>query len=110
MIDITLTVLGQAIDLRCAPDEERRLRDLGAALEARLAAYGGDSEGVRRLALTAISLMDEAQAARAALVRARGEVERLTDMVVEARLTAGSEPIDPDRGRVGSLRVAQGSA
>lgn len=108
MIDITLTVLGQAIDLRCAPEEERRLRDLGAALEARLAAFGGDSAGVRRLALTALSLLDEVQAAHAALVRAQGEVERLTDMMVDERL--GGEPIDADRGRVSSLRTAQGSA
>ncbi len=106
-MDITLTILGQDIALSCAPEEERRLRDLAAALEARLL---GEGDSMRRLTLTALSLLDEAQAARAALARAHGEIERLTDMVVEARLATSAEPADADRGRVNSLRPAPGAA
>jgi cell division protein ZapA (FtsZ GTPase activity inhibitor) len=101
-MEITLAILGQDITISCTPEEERRLRDLAAALEARLA---GEGDSLRRLALTALSLLDEAQAARAALARAHGEIERLTDMVVEARLSTSAEPTDSDRGRVNSLRA-----
>lgn len=109
-MQIALNILGQEIALTCAPEEERRLRDLGAALEARLAGFGGDVDGVRQLVLTALSLLDEVQAAGAALARAHGEIERLSDMVVEARLTAASVPTDDGLGRVNSLRVAHGAA
>ena len=111
MSEITLRILDQDIRFACAPEEERRLRDLAAALETRLAGFSGDGDGMRRLILTALSLMDEAQASSAALVRARGEIERLTDMLIEARLEGCAEPDSADRGRVGSLRrVAEGAA
>jgi len=106
-----ITILGHALDLDCQPHEEKRLEDLAHALEARLGGVQGDVDSVRRLVLTALSLMDEAQAANAALVRARGEIERLTDMLIEARLEACAEPENADRGRVGTLRrVAEGAA
>ena len=76
-----------------------------------VAGVKGDAETMRRLVLTALALMDEAQASSAALVRARGEIERLTDMLIEARLEGCAEPDSADRGRVGSLRrVAEGAA
>lgn len=88
---LVLTILGEEIALESAPEEERRLRDLGAALEARLRALGAEKAGAEHLLIIALSLLDEVQAARAALARAHGEIERLNDMVVEARL-AGPEP------------------
>lgn len=107
-----ITILSHDIDLACQPQEEKRLEDLARALDARLAGFSGDADAVRRLALIALSLMDETQATNAALARARCEIERLTDMVVEAKLEAGGVQADaPDRGRVGALRrVAEGAA
>lgn len=90
-----LKVLGQEIVVDCDPSQQRRLQDLASALDARLAATSGDP--VRRLALTAIALLDEAQATGAALARARCVIERLSDMVVEARLEADSLDVDLDR-------------
>jgi cell division protein ZapA len=106
-----ITILGHEIELACQPLEERRLEDLARALNARLSGFSGEPDAVRRLALTALALMDETQAASAALARARLEIERLTDMVVEAQLEAATAPDTADRGRVGSLRrVAEGAA
>ena len=50
------------------------------------------------------------QATSAALVRARTEIERLTDMVVEAKLEAAAAPDTSDRGRVQALRATHGLA
>lgn len=97
---LMLQILGQNIPVECAPGEQRRLQDLAAALDARLTGFSGDQDGVRRLALTALALMDEAQATSAALARARGEIQRLTDMIVEARLEDEGPP----------PRAAQGAA
>ncbi len=83
---LVLSVLGEEIALESAPEEERRLRDLAALLEARLRALGAEKASSEHLLIIALSLMDEVQAARAALARAHGEIERLNDMVVEARL------------------------
>jgi cell division protein ZapA (FtsZ GTPase activity inhibitor) len=106
----TIEILGQSYALECADCDERRLEDLARALEERLAGYSGD--GVRRLVLAALSLIDEAQATGAALERARHEIERLTDLIVDAKLDAqnSNAGLDSERGRVGALRVAQGSA
>jgi hypothetical protein len=104
---ILLNVLGLDIPLTCAAHEQRRLEDLAAALDARLAGFSGDADAMRRLAITALALLDESQAKSAALVRARGEIERLTDMVVDARQAAAA---DEDRGRVPSLCVISGAA
>ena len=105
-----LRVLNQEIAFDCAPQDQRRLEDLASALDARLAGFCGDADGIKRLALTALSLLDEAQAAGAALARARGEIERLNDLVAEARIEAlPGQPAD-DRGRVGALRAMQGNA
>lgn len=102
-----LNILNERFALECAPHEQRRLEDLAAALEARLAGFSGDAGAMRRLVLTALALMDEAQATSAALARARGEIERLTDMLVEARLEAQAPAEDTDeRGRVAALRAA----
>jgi hypothetical protein len=71
----------------------------------------GEPDAMRRLVLTALALMDETQASAAALARARAEIERLTDMVVEARLeAAGAAPDTGTRGRVAALNLAQGRA
>jgi len=100
-------ILDQDFAIACAEHEQRRLEDLARALEARLAGFSGDPDGLRRLVLTALSLLDEAQAAGAALARARSEIERLTDMVVEAKLEAAAPKADTgERGRVGALRAA----
>ncbi len=108
----TVKILDEDYVIECAECDQRRLEDLARALEARLKGFSGDASAMRRLVLTALTLIDEAQATSAALVRARGEIERLTDMVVEAKLeAAGAQAPDAaDRGRVSSLRVAQGTA
>jgi cell division protein ZapA (FtsZ GTPase activity inhibitor) len=108
----TLTILGRDYLIDCTEQEERRLQDLAKALEARLQAFGADADARRSLILTALALMDEAQTTNAALARAHCEIERLTDMVVEARLEAAQPAAaTPERGRVGALRrVAEGAA
>lgn len=110
-------ILGRDIAVDCAECDVRRLEDLSRALESRLGGFGVDEDDVRKLVLTALSLMDEVQATSAALVRARCEIERLTDMVVEAKLQAQlgavnleAQPLSDDRGRVGALRPQPGAA
>ncbi len=103
---ILLKVLDQDIVLNCGAAEQRRLEDLAAALNTRLDGFSGDPDAMRRLVITALALLDETQATAAALARARGEVERLTDMVLEAR----AEPADVERGRTPSLRIVSGAA
>jgi len=99
-------ILGESYAIDCASNDERRLEDLAKALDARLAGFVGDVDGKRRLVLAALALMDEAQATSAALARAYNEVERLTDMVVEARLEAANAPeADDDRGCADALRA-----
>lgn len=108
----TLTILNRTFTIECTEAEQRRLEDLAKALDARLAACS-EPDAMKRIVFTALSLMDEAQAAHAALARARCEIERLTDMVVEAKLEAEQQasPDTPERGRVSSLRrVAEGAA
>ena len=107
-----MTILGQTYALECTDAEQRRLEDLARALNERLQGTSGSPDAMRRLVFTALALMDEAQAAQAALARARCEIERLTDMVVEAHMEAqGVAAPDADRGRVSSLRrVAEGAA
>ncbi len=108
----TVKVLDREFSIECAEGDCRRLEDLAATLNARLAGFSGDEDAMRRLVLTAPSLLDQNQAASAALVRARNEIERLSDMVVEAKLEAakaGANVLD-ERGRVDALRVAQGAA
>jgi len=100
-----LHILNEEFRLECAPNEQRRLEDLAAALEARLAGFFGDAEGFRRLVLTALSLLDEAQATNAALARARCEIERLNDLVAEAGVAAAEPVALDDRGRVNALRA-----
>ena len=102
---ILLRILNQDVPLTCAAHEQRRLEDLAVLLNARLAAYEGDASAMRSLALTALALMDENQAKSAALARAMGEVERLSDIVVEARLAAPAAALDDERGRVASLHA-----
>ena len=111
----TVKILGEDYAVDCAECDHRRLEDLARALESRLQGFSGDASAMRRLVLTALGLLDEVQTTSAALVRARCEIERLTDMLVEARLEAQlpeppKTPDTPDRGRVGALRVAQGRA
>lgn len=106
---ILLRILDRDIRLDCAPHEQRRLEDLAAALNARLAGFSGEPEGVKRLALTALSLLDETQAKSAALARARDEIERLSDLLIEAHVAAAPNAPDEDLGRVASL-AAQGAA
>ena len=84
---VTVRILGEDFRLHCSAGEQRRIEDLAKALEARVAAEGETSE-LRKLILTALALMDEAQTTGAALVRARGEIERLNDMVAEANIDA----------------------
>jgi len=107
----TINVLNRAFTIECADCDQHRLEDLARALDQRLAGFSGDEDAMRRLVLTALCLMDEAQATSAALVRARCEIERMTDMLVEAQLeAANTQPDMGDRGRVGALRAAQGMA
>ncbi|MDX2276110.1 MAG: cell division protein ZapA [Hyphomonadaceae bacterium] len=80
MAEITLRVGDQKVAINCAPHEQRRLGDLAALLESRLAVFAGEPEATRKLVLTALALMDEAQSAGAALARARAEIDRLNDL------------------------------
>jgi hypothetical protein len=105
-----LTILGREFVIECDEAERRRLEDLARALSARLEAFAADADAGQRLALTALSLMDEVQVIGAALVRSRCEVERLTDMLVEAQLEAPGPSVNDQRGRVGALRDATGAA
>lgn len=82
-----ITILGETHEVACQPCAERRLADLAAALERRLVCVAGDEAPTRRLTLAALALLDEAQAANAALARARVEIERLNDLLLEARHT-----------------------
>jgi cell division protein ZapA (FtsZ GTPase activity inhibitor) len=104
-----LNVANQEFTIECADCDQRRLEDLAQALDARLARFSGDEDAMRRLVLTALSLLDQAQATSAALALAREEIERLTDMVVEARMDAQNVAVNDERGRVGVL-VAHGAA
>jgi cell division protein ZapA (FtsZ GTPase activity inhibitor) len=107
---IQLNIQNEAVRLECAAHEQRRLEDLARALNARLGGFTGDADAMRRLALTALALLDETETKNAALDRARREIERLTDMVVEARLAAPPAHVDDERGQVISLRAHQGAA
>jgi cell division protein ZapA len=105
-----LNVLDSAVTLDCDEGERRRLEDLARALEARLQGFANEPDAQRRLILTALALLDEAQTTSAALARARCEIERLTDLVIDARMEAQS-PDTSVRGGVGALRrVAEGAA
>ncbi|MFO1017978.1 MAG: cell division protein ZapA [Hyphomonadaceae bacterium] len=103
-----LDTLNRAFTIECAACDERRLEDLARALDQRLAGFSGDTDAMRRLVLVSLSLLDEAQATSAALARARTEIERLTDMVVEAKLEATAAADIGDRGRVQALRATHG--
>jgi cell division protein ZapA (FtsZ GTPase activity inhibitor) len=106
-----LTILGRDYALDCSEQEERRLQDLARLLDARLQSFGGDADTRRSLVLMALALLDEAQTTSAALARARCEIERLTDMLIDARLEAQALPDTSVRGSVGALRrVAEGAA
>ncbi len=102
-----LSVLGRDYTIDCTEAEERRLLDLARALEERLQTFGDEADTRRSLIVAALALLDEAQAAGAALARAHGEIERLNDMVVEAKLEAAA---NDDRGRTSALRPQQGAA
>lgn len=101
MSEITLRILDQDIRFACAPAEERRLRDLAVALEARLAGFSGDGDAVRQLILTSLSLLDETQAAGAALARAHEEIELLNDLLAETQ--PDPQPDAPRASRSGAF-------
>ena len=102
-----LTILGRDYAIDCTAQEERRLQDLARLLDARLQGFGADADARRSL----LALLDENQTTNAALARARDEIERLTDMLIDARLEAQSKPDTAVRGGVGALRrVAEGAA
>jgi cell division protein ZapA len=106
-----VTILEHRVALECVQEERRRLEDLARCLELRIGGFAGEPDAMRRLILTALSLLDEAQATSAALARARCEIERLTDMVIDARLDAQAAPDTAVHGRLGALRrVAEGAA
>jgi cell division protein ZapA (FtsZ GTPase activity inhibitor) len=108
-----ITILNRQFTIACTQAEERRIEDLARALNARLEGCS-EPDALSRVVFTALSLMDEIQTTHAALARSHCEIERLTDMVVEAKLeaeAAQTAPDTPDRGRVSSLRrVAEGAA
>ncbi|MBS0386794.1 MAG: cell division protein ZapA [Proteobacteria bacterium] len=101
----TVRILGEDFRLECSAGDRRRIEDLAKALAARLGESGETTE-LRKLILAALSLMDESQTTGAALARARGEIERLNDMVAEARIEAAEGVCVPqDQGRVKALRT-----
>lgn len=79
MPEACVTILGQELRLEGDP---QRLRDLASSLEARLGTVAGGGEGVRQLALVALQLMAESQAAGAALARAHFEIDQLNELLV----------------------------
>lgn len=99
-----LTVMGREFAIECAERDRRRLEDLAHALNTRLAGFPDDADAVTRAVLTALSLMDEVQVIGAALVRSRCEIERLSDMIVEAKLEPPEALVNDERGRVEALR------
>ena len=102
---VTVRILGEDFRLQCSASERRRIEDLARALEARVTAEGETSD-LRKLILAALALMDEAQTTGAALVRARGEIERLNDMIAEANIDAAEGVSLPqDQSRVRAQRV-----
>ena len=104
MAEARLQVAGQDYRLACDVREQRRLEDLAEALQQRLAGFQGDADAMRRLVLVSLALLDEVQASGAALARARGEIERLTDLLVDARLKVDRAPASlEERGRVAAL-------
>ena len=105
MPETILRILGQEVRFDCAPGDVRRLEDLAAALEARLSGFSGDGEGLRRLTLTALALLDETQTSGAALARAHAEIERLNDLIAEAGVEIAAAPPAPSQelGRVAAL-------
>jgi len=104
-----LRVMGEEIRIDCAESEVRRLQDLTAALEARLAAFTGDASAVKRLTIVSLSLLDEVQAKAAALARAHGEIEHLAEVLAQAQIDAErDQPISDDSGRISTF--AQGAA
>ena len=106
-----LTILGRHYAIDCAEQEERRLQDLARLLDVRLQGFGGDADTRRSLVLLALALLDEAQTTNAALARARCEIERLTDMLIDAQLEEQTAVDTSLRGSVGALRrVAAGAA
>lgn len=111
MPETTLTILGQPITLDATPEQARRLADLAKALEARLPGITGDADGLKRLILTSLALIDETQMARASLALAHEEIERLTDMIVEGHPDPQPErPRAPPAGRLTALSRAVGAA
>ena len=106
MAEALLHVAGRDFRLECAAAEQRRLEDLAAALEQRLQGSCGDEAAMRQLVFVSLSLLDEAQASGAALARAWTEIERLTDLVLEARQRADRAPgtLGAPRGIVTALR------
>jgi cell division protein ZapA (FtsZ GTPase activity inhibitor) len=108
-----IKIQGEEYAIECAECYMRRIEDLARALEERLEGFKGETGAKRRLVLAALGLLDEVQATSAALARARNEIERLTDTLVEAKLEAQPPPGKPDapaRRDAGALRVAQGRA
>jgi len=102
---VTVRILGEDFRLQCNAGEQRRIEDLAKALEARVAAEG-ETGDLRKLILTALGLIDEAQTTGAALVRARGEIERLNDMIAEANIeSAEGVSLPQDQSRVRAPRA-----
>lgn len=100
-----VTVLGHSVAIKCSERDCRRLEDLAASLNERLGRTIEGQNDTSKLVLLALSLLDEVQAKGAALALARHEIERLTDMVVEAKLEAvGVLPVKEGRGLVGALQ------
>ncbi len=100
---------------RCASSAQefastaRRARSAGCAtwrrlLEARLAGFSGDADGLRRLVLTALSLLDEAQAAAPRWRGRTSEIERLNDMLAETK--PDRQPAAPAPRKRGARAVA----
>ena len=105
MAQAVLHVLGEDYRLTCDARDRRRLEDLAKALQARLDCINGDdTAAMRQLIMVSLSLLDEAQASGAALARARGEIERLSDVLAEQRLKVSLAPGTlEERGRVAAL-------
>ena len=105
-----VSILGREFAIPCSGAEKKRLEDLARTLNGRLTGFASDADAEERLVLAALSLLDEVQVIGAARVRARREVERLTDMLAEADCEAPIPIVSDWRGRLAALRDVSGAA
>lgn len=93
MPDITFTIAQRAYTLRCAPGQEDHLRDLAAALDARVAPLAKSAPGAddrRLLVIAALEMLDALQRSHSAPPNDTGRLAELERENAALRAWAGS--------------------